>query len=94
MKLKMVKLQVISVSDLVYNSLIQLTRIMLFNPSDRYVDLCVQLLHENQNHRQYTALEKIFNDFMQFLEEEPNEEDRQYMDEHLGKILTDDFQPW
>jgi hypothetical protein len=64
---------------------------MLFNPSERYVDLCIQLLNENQNHRQYDALQKIFNDFMQFLDEEPNEEDRQHMDEHLGKILNNEF---
>ena len=94
MKLKMVKFRVISVSDLVFNSLIQLTRVMLFNPSERYVDLCIQLLHENQNHDQYKTLQKIFNDFMQFLEEEPNEEDRQYMDEHLDKILNSDYQAW
>jgi len=64
---------------------------MLFNPSERYVDLCIQLLNENQNHLQYDSLEKIFNDFMQFLDEEPNEEDRQHMDEHLEKILNNEF---
>jgi len=87
----MEKLRVISVPDLVYNALIQLTRIMLYNSSERYVDLCIQLLKENPNHRQYYALEKIFNDFMQFLDEEPNEEDRQHMDEHLEKILNNEF---
>lgn len=71
---------------------IQTLRVMLFNDNRRFTDFLVAYMHSNSGHPQYPTAEKLFNDFFEFMESNPTEEELIFLEEHLQKVWND--QEW
>ena len=65
---------------------IQTLRVMLFNDNRRFADFLVAYMHSNSGHSLYPSAERLFNEFYDFMETNPTEEEKMFLEEHLQKV--------
>lgn len=65
---------------------IQTLRVMMFNDNRRFADFLVAYMHSNSGHPLYPSAERLFNEFYDFMETNPTEEEKIFLEEHLQKV--------